>query len=268
MKSALLLCAALVASHALAQATPPSGSGGGSGSDCTSNCTFTGTTTTAALNASATVTATDGGFTGQVTIWGDAGIGGNELVSGTATATIAVMSADGGFTNTVAAKSFTSSVAANSSDNSVVVNERNFVCLNGTTCNYKVYGDTNQQKVFIISNGATVASWNGVSGDTETSFGIKLGSSGTTIQDSYSVSSTQDFSSIAANTCSDSSSIAKTGVAVNDGCVVGPAAAIETGLVPYCFVGSTNNFILRLCNITTGAIDPASQVFTLRSIDP
>lgn len=102
--------------------------------------------------------------------------------------------------------------------------------------------------------------------------GIYLGTAtadGTQIQDSYAASSTQDLASIAANVCLDSSAITVTGAAVNDICAVGGATTPgATNLVLSCYVDAANSVKVRACNPTVGAIDPASQVYAVRTFDP
>jgi len=105
---------------------------------------------------------------------------------------------------------------------------------------------------------AVVATWGG----------IKVGQTGTAIDDSYAASSTQDVAEIAAATCTDSTAITVTGAAENDGCVLGLPSTIEAGLSGSCFVSASNAVKFRLCNVTASPVNPASQTFTVRVVDP
>lgn len=71
---------------------------------------------------------------------------------------------------------------------------------------------------------------------------------------------TLDFPSIAAQTCAELT-ITVTGAAVGSAVSVGPPAALEAGLSATGYVSATSTVTVRLCNVTTGAIDPAAATW-------
>lgn len=96
---------------------------------------------------------------------------------------------------------------------------------------------------------------------------LKIGTSGTVIDDSYAASATIDFASTSSDT-RDSSSITVTGAAVGDVCSVGvPVAAQVSGAIFECFVTAADTVVVRLAAVKAG-VDPASGTFTVRVFDP
>lgn len=88
-----------------------------------------------------------------------------------------------------------------------------------------------------------------------------IAGTGNTVTSVLTVTSTINFAAISANTTSDSSAITVTGAAVNDVVMVGPPAAIESGLVITGYVSAANSVKVRAANVTGSSIDPASGSF-------
>lgn len=84
---------------------------------------------------------------------------------------------------------------------------------------------------------------------------------GTAIKKHQRVTATLNFGSIAAGTTSELA-VTITGAATTDTVIVTPPSTLETGLI-CCGVPSSGQHYVRLGNVTTGAIDPASQTFTI-----
>lgn len=84
---------------------------------------------------------------------------------------------------------------------------------------------------------------------------------GATVTSVLTATSTIDFSSISANTTSDSSGITVTGAAVGDAVMVGVPATIASGLVVTGYVSAANTVKVRAANVTASPIDPASGSF-------
>lgn len=84
---------------------------------------------------------------------------------------------------------------------------------------------------------------------------------GATVTSVLTATSTIDFSSISANTTSDSSGITVTGAAVGDAVMVGVPATIAAGLVVTGYVSAANTVKVRAANVTASPIDPASGSF-------
>lgn len=80
---------------------------------------------------------------------------------------------------------------------------------------------------------------------------------------SIDFSATSDFGSIAAQTCSELS-ITAGGATTNNPIAPSWPATLEAGLTGIMYVSAADTVKVRLCNITSGAIDPASQVFAGR----
>lgn len=85
--------------------------------------------------------------------------------------------------------------------------------------------------------------------------------SGTAIKKHQRVTSTLNFGSIAAGATADLA-VTITGAATTDTVIVTPPSTLEAGLV-CCAVPSSGQHYVRLANVTAGAIDPASQTFTI-----
>ena len=95
--------------------------------------------------------------------------------------------------------------------------------------------------------------------------GVKLGSSGTTISDSFAASTTIDFAS-ATDACDVSSDITVTGAAANDVCVVGAPTTADEDSWFSCFVSAANTVKVKHC--AHGTVNPASATYTVRVFDP
>jgi hypothetical protein len=74
-----------------------------------------------------------------------------------------------------------------------------------------------------------------------------------------------NFTSLAANSCGELT-ITATGAAVNNPVVPSWPASLESGLIGIMFVSAANTVTVRLCNVTSSPIDPASQTFAGRVI--
>ena len=84
---------------------------------------------------------------------------------------------------------------------------------------------------------------------------------GATVTSVLTATSTINFSSISANTTSDSSGITVTGAAVGDAVMVGDPATIASGLVVTGYVSAADTVKVRAANVTASPIDPASGSF-------
>jgi hypothetical protein len=80
-----------------------------------------------------------------------------------------------------------------------------------------------------------------------------------------STTSTIDFANTLAQTCTDSSGITLTGAASGDSVALGVTAtpASTTGLTYFAYVSASDTVKVRVCNVTVGAIDPASGTFRI-----
>jgi hypothetical protein len=74
-----------------------------------------------------------------------------------------------------------------------------------------------------------------------------------------------DFGSIAAQSCSELT-ITATGAAVNNPVAPSWPASLEAGLSGSMYVSATDTLTVRLCNVTSSAIDPASRSYSGRVI--
>lgn len=96
--------------------------------------------------------------------------------------------------------------------------------------------------------------------------GLKIGTAGTTITESNSVSTgSVDFASISADTCGEKT-LTLTGADVNTPVACSFPAALEANLIGMCFVSAADTVTIRLCNMTAVAIDPAAATFGARTI--
>jgi hypothetical protein len=86
-------------------------------------------------------------------------------------------------------------------------------------------------------------------------------SGGTRIVGRISTQATVNFSSIPANSTADIA-VSITGVLTTDSAFVTPLYSLESGLI-ISALADGGGVILRAANVTTGAIDPASQVFRI-----
>ncbi len=83
---------------------------------------------------------------------------------------------------------------------------------------------------------------------------------GTAISGVMSNTAALDYSSIAANATTELT-ITVTGAAAGDSVQVNPNGAPETGLIWSGYVSAADTVTVRLANVTTGAIDPASRTW-------
>jgi hypothetical protein len=84
------------------------------------------------------------------------------------------------------------------------------------------------------------------------------GSAPTKITNHRQVLATLDFPSIAAQSAEELT-ITATGAATGDNCYANPHTTLEAGLVWSAWVSATDTIRIRVANITSGAIDPASR---------
>jgi len=78
-------------------------------------------------------------------------------------------------------------------------------------------------------------------------------------------SATLNFGNIAAQDCA-TLTISFPGAAANSPIAPSWPAAIENGLLGIMWVSVADTISVRLCNVTTGAIDPASATFAGRVV--
>ena len=84
-------------------------------------------------------------------------------------------------------------------------------------------------------------------------------------KDAIDFSAALDFGSISAQTCS-TLTITATGAVADNPIAPSWPAALEAGLVGMMHVTANDTVTVRLCNVTTGAIDPASRTYAGRVI--
>lgn len=94
--------------------------------------------------------------------------------------------------------------------------------------------------------------------------GLKIGSTANIISQSVRTQLQVDVANITTQTCVDST-VALTGAAVGDECVVGAPASPAAGVFFSCFVSATNTAKLRACNVTTADVNPAAAMYALRT---
>lgn len=129
-----------------------------------------------------------------------------------------------------------------------------------------VFIGTNAGAWFLTAASAADISLTTSGGGSTAITAVKIGG-GTRITESVRASATIDFASIAAQTCV-TNTITVTGAAANDETSCSIPAAIENGLSATCWVSSADTVSVRLCNVTTGAIDPASGTYSARTWAP
>ena len=103
-------------------------------------------------------------------------------------------------------------------------------------------------------------------GDVLTTGGVAIGG-GDNISSSYQRTVTVDIANIPANTCLDTLVNPVTGCATNSPCQIG-ALPVTANIIFECMCSTTNQAIIRACNPTVGAINPASQSYQLRTFNP
>ena len=74
---------------------------------------------------------------------------------------------------------------------------------------------------------------------------------------------TVDFASTSAQTSTDSSAITVTGAALGDPVILGGNTTWLANAQYAAFVSAADSVVVRLSNGTSGALDPASQTFTV-----
>jgi len=79
------------------------------------------------------------------------------------------------------------------------------------------------------------------------------------------VAPTIDFPSISAQSCTEQT-VTFTGVAVGNGIVPGWPDSLENGLTGVVRATAANTVVVRLCNVTGVAINPASQTFSFTAV--
>jgi hypothetical protein len=80
---------------------------------------------------------------------------------------------------------------------------------------------------------------------------------------------TYDSASVPANSCVQSGNLTFTGLTANNAvCAVNPGWSLEAGLMAQVFPSGVNLVNVRICNMTTAPIDPASRSFNLRCWNP
>jgi hypothetical protein len=93
-----------------------------------------------------------------------------------------------------------------------------------------------------------------------------IGGTGATVTAVLKASSTIDFTSISANTTSDSAGITVTGAVAGDPVIVGVPATLAAGLVVTGYVSAADTVKVRAANVTGSPIDPVSGTFTVTVI--
>jgi hypothetical protein len=96
---------------------------------------------------------------------------------------------------------------------------------------------------------------------------LKIGASGTSLSASIRATATIDYASIAAQVCIDNT-ITVTGAAVGSETSYSLPAAPTTGLTATSWISAADTCTIRLCNVTVGAIDPASATYGCRTWEP
>lgn len=71
---------------------------------------------------------------------------------------------------------------------------------------------------------------------------------------------TLDFPSVSAQTCQELT-VTVTGAKTGDAVYVGPPSGLEAGLSATGYVSAADTVKVRVCNVTSGAVDPASAVW-------
>ncbi|MCU1308820.1 MAG: hypothetical protein JWN45_3515, partial [Acidobacteriaceae bacterium] len=112
--------------------------------------------------------------------------------------------------------------------------------------------------ILALGCGTTIDTVNGIIKANKIAIG-----GGTTIAKYIEGTITQDVGSISANMCTDTNTITVAGAIDGDAATVGvPAAVASTaGLQFSAYVSSANTAKVRVCNVTTRAIDPASTTY-------
>lgn len=77
------------------------------------------------------------------------------------------------------------------------------------------------------------------------------------------VDATVDFASTSAQTSTDSSGITVTGAALGDPVILGNFTTLLANAAYQAYVSAADEVKVRLNNETSGALDPASQVFRI-----
>lgn len=93
------------------------------------------------------------------------------------------------------------------------------------------------------------------------------GSAADAITESVRGTATSDLGSIATNSCTDVS-VTVTGAATGDDCMSGAEGALEAGLVTDCHIDAADSCEVRVCNVTSGGIDPAEHTYSCRTMAP
>mgnify|MGYP005844760539 CR=1 FL=1 len=111
--------------------------------------------------------------------------------------------------------------------------------------------------------GGTVYTGTGLTGDGSVGNPVRVDPTGGVASQAV-YQATIDFPAIDAGSCSEQS-ITATGVVAGSTLAAGFPATLQTGLVGMAYAGS-GVIVVRLCNVTAAAIDPAAATYTMRVI--
>jgi hypothetical protein len=116
---------------------------------------------------------------------------------------------------------------------------------------------------FACSGAGNIYTGTGLTGDGTASNPIKIDPSGAVASQAFFTAGL-DFPSISAGSCSELN-ITATGATAGATVVPGWPSTLNNGLVGMMYSG-TDVIVVRLCNVTASAIDPASLTFSARII--
>lgn len=115
--------------------------------------------------------------------------------------------------------------------------------------------------------GGTGASANGADGNVIIGRGgLKFQASGTITAYYLATHASLDLASVANGACSSQTTETITGAALGDSCIVSSGIAAEAGGFYVCNVTAANTINWQFCNMSGGAIDRASDTYTIRVI--
>lgn len=179
----------------------------------------------------------------------------------------------GGGPNEHAAQAMTAtSITLSTATNPIVVPADGEICLDGTTCDYKIWYQSSATRIVIdepnTTNGTYIPDGLQVANVlTVESGGIKIPAAGTAVTGFRSTTSSIDFGATAANTCEESGAITLTGAAVGNTVTIGTPAAPATNSHIFGYVSAADTVRVRRCNVSTGALaDPAAETYRIAVI--